>query len=80
MARRPHVRSEAKLSVPELAEFRRKLAVMTQNEVANTSKEACDALERSENDQNRNWLPDMDSNHELDKILMFRNLLILQSH
>ena len=26
------------------------------------------------------WLPGMDSNHELDKILMSRNLLILQSH
>jgi len=25
------------------------------------------------------WLPGMDSNHELDMILMSRNLLILQS-
>jgi hypothetical protein len=25
------------------------------------------------------WLPGMDSNHELDKFLNFRNLLILQS-
>jgi hypothetical protein len=32
MARRPHVRSEAKLSVAELAELRRQLSAMTQNE------------------------------------------------
>jgi hypothetical protein len=29
--------------------------------------------------QNEHWLPGMDSNHELDKILKSRNLLILQS-
>jgi hypothetical protein len=28
---------------------------------------------------NQNWLPGMDSNHELDRILMSHNLLILQS-
>ena len=26
------------------------------------------------------WLPDMDSNHELDKFLKSRNLLIIKSH
>jgi site-specific DNA recombinase len=30
--------------------------------------------------KNENWLPDMDSNHELDRILEIRNLLILQIH
>jgi hypothetical protein len=30
--------------------------------------------------KNENWLPGMDSNHELDNILKFHNLLILQSH
>ena len=29
--------------------------------------------------EKRSWLPGMDSNHELDRILMFRKLLILQS-
>jgi site-specific DNA recombinase len=33
----------------------------------------------SETARNENWLPGMDSNHELDTILMSRNLLILQS-
>jgi hypothetical protein len=29
---------------------------------------------------NQNWLPGMDSNHELDKILTAWKLLILKSH
>jgi hypothetical protein len=32
MARRPHVRSEAKLSIAELEEYRLKLASLTRNE------------------------------------------------
>jgi hypothetical protein len=40
---------------------------------------SCGKEERSQQIVKLGWLPGMDSNHELDKILRSRNLLILQS-
>jgi site-specific DNA recombinase len=46
---------------------------------ANESAQTETSGEPPEHGLNQNWLPGMDSNHELDKILKSRNLLILQS-
>jgi site-specific DNA recombinase len=47
--------------------------------IANQGSEGGNCDGGPENGLNKNWLPGMDSNHELDKILKSRNLLILQS-
>jgi hypothetical protein len=46
--------------------------------VANRADDGGNCGDGPKNGPNENWLPGMDSNHELDKILMSRNLLILQ--
>jgi site-specific DNA recombinase len=48
--------------------------------LANESAQTETVGELTESGLNQNWLPGMDSNHELDRILMSHNLLILQSH
>jgi hypothetical protein len=47
--------------------------------LANESAQTETVGELTESGLNQNWLPGMDSNHELDRILMSHNLLILQS-
>jgi len=47
--------------------------------LANESTQVETGGERTETGLNQNWLPGMDSNHELDRFLESHNLLILQS-
>jgi hypothetical protein len=47
--------------------------------LANESNATAGFAAPPESGLNRNWLPDMDSNHELDRIFNARNFLILKS-
>jgi site-specific DNA recombinase len=48
--------------------------------VANQASDGKNGSDGAKNGLNENWLPGMDSNHELDRILKSHNLLILKSH
>jgi len=58
-------------------EFEEPFEALRHSNRLSARKERKDAMSNADSEI---WLPGMDSNHELDKILMFHNLLILQSH